>query len=231
MRQPKPKRFRCPVCGNKFTPNRSDAVTCSHACRQKAYRQRQNPPTRAAPKRSAKPAQTKKTRSGKGTRGGAGRNQGRKKVLTYEQMFLVGATCEELWQQLKEQKTLEKYRNQPHVKDIRQERAPLRDAPRPSEGNDVLAYARRVAARRQERALISQTTIDDVAQGIDEIVEGRGRFTSIPPKRPKGKREQIKREAIRWCHRTYGIVVSPRRIQACWEEYRKWERNQQGGDQ
>ena len=30
----------CPVCGETFTAERSDAVTCSSACRQKAYRRR-----------------------------------------------------------------------------------------------------------------------------------------------------------------------------------------------
>ena len=30
----------CPVCGEAFTAERSDAVTCSPACRQKAYRRR-----------------------------------------------------------------------------------------------------------------------------------------------------------------------------------------------
>lgn len=29
----------CKTCGNTFTPKRSDAVYCSNACRQKAYRQ------------------------------------------------------------------------------------------------------------------------------------------------------------------------------------------------
>jgi len=40
---PKPKRPGCIVCGKKFTPTRSDAVTCSSACRQRAYRLRKNP--------------------------------------------------------------------------------------------------------------------------------------------------------------------------------------------
>jgi len=39
----KPKRFRCTVCGKRFAPNRNDAVTCSNACRQRAYRWRKNP--------------------------------------------------------------------------------------------------------------------------------------------------------------------------------------------
>jgi hypothetical protein len=32
----------CAVCGQPFTPPRSDAKTCSNACRQKAYRDRQD---------------------------------------------------------------------------------------------------------------------------------------------------------------------------------------------
>jgi hypothetical protein len=30
----------CPVCGQEFVPRRADAITCSPACRQKAYRRR-----------------------------------------------------------------------------------------------------------------------------------------------------------------------------------------------
>ena len=30
----------CPVCRNPFVPRRSDAITCSSKCRQKAYRDR-----------------------------------------------------------------------------------------------------------------------------------------------------------------------------------------------
>ena len=52
------------------------------------------PAHRTAPKPSAKPEQTKKTSSSKDPRGGAGRKQGRKKVLVFEEMILVGATCE-----------------------------------------------------------------------------------------------------------------------------------------
>src|SRR5262245_27537436 len=40
----KPKRLSCSVCGKTFTPARSDALTCSNACRQRAYRLRKNPP-------------------------------------------------------------------------------------------------------------------------------------------------------------------------------------------
>jgi predicted nucleic acid-binding Zn ribbon protein len=31
---------QCTVCGRTFEPRQSNAVTCSSACRQKAYRQR-----------------------------------------------------------------------------------------------------------------------------------------------------------------------------------------------
>jgi hypothetical protein len=51
------------------------------------------------------------------------------------------------------------------------------------------------------------------------------RLVNIPIKPPKGKREQVKRAVIRLARRTYGLDFSPRRIQASWEEYRKWERN------
>jgi hypothetical protein len=43
-RHPRPKTVRalipCSVCGRNFAPKRSDAKTCSPACRQKAYRDR-----------------------------------------------------------------------------------------------------------------------------------------------------------------------------------------------
>jgi hypothetical protein len=211
---PEPKRLRCPVCDKKFTPRRSDAITCSPACRQKAYRRRQNPPTRAAPKQPTKPEQTKRTSSSKDPRGGAGRKQGRKKVLAFDQMILVGAACEELWHQLMKRKALAEYRNQPHVKDIRQKQARTDLIPRPLRG------------RRDSRA-----SIREVSEDIDEILYARRaaghatpsfkRVWSIPLKRPKGKRELIRREVIRWYRRTHGTVISPRRIQACWEEYRR----------
>jgi hypothetical protein len=191
---PEPKRLRCPVCDKKFTPRRSDAITCSPACRQKAYRRRQNPPTRTAPKPSAKPEQAKKTSSSKDPRGGAGRKQCRKKVLAYKEMILVGATCEERWRQLMERKALAEYRNQTHVKDI----------------NDI-------------RKDIRETGASVVSEDIDRILDRarRDRVSRIPLKRPKGKRELVKREVIRWYRRTRGVVLSPRRVQACWEEYRR----------
>jgi hypothetical protein len=193
---PEPKRLRCPVCDKKFTPRRSDAITCSPACRQRAYRRRQNPPARAAPKPPAKPEQTKKTSSSKERRGGAGRKQGRKKVLAYEEMILVGATCVGRWRQLMERKALAEYRNQTHVRDIRQEQALARHG---------------------------RASLRDVSEGIDDILDyaGRARLSTIPLKHPKGKRELVKRVVIRWYRRTHGIVLSPRRVQDCWEEYRR----------
>jgi hypothetical protein len=38
--QPKPEPRPCVGCGEGFVPSRSDAVYCSNACRQRAYRQR-----------------------------------------------------------------------------------------------------------------------------------------------------------------------------------------------
>jgi hypothetical protein len=189
-----PKRLRCPVCHKRFTPSRSDAVTCSPACRQKAYRRRQKPPTCAAAKRPTKPKQTKRTRSCKGTRGGAGRGQGRKQVLTYMQKFLVGATCEELWQQLEEQKARAEHRNQPHVKRIREEQA------------QIIRF-------RRYSPIIRETIREVFSEDFDEILDdarrdaGRPtpkfkRLVPLSTKRPYGKREQVEREAIRWVRRT-----------------------------
>jgi hypothetical protein len=45
---------------------------------------------------------------------------------------------------------------------------------------------------------------------------------NIPLKRPYGKREWVKRVVIDWHRRTWGIVVSPRRIQDSWEGYRRF---------
>lgn len=39
-RQVLPTARACEMCGASFTPKRSDARTCSNACRQRAYRQR-----------------------------------------------------------------------------------------------------------------------------------------------------------------------------------------------
>ena len=38
---PESRTRSCAVCGEQFTPPRAHAKTCSNACRQKAYRQRQ----------------------------------------------------------------------------------------------------------------------------------------------------------------------------------------------
>lgn len=39
-RQARKRKRTCPICGEEFTPLRSDAKTCSSTCRQKSYRQR-----------------------------------------------------------------------------------------------------------------------------------------------------------------------------------------------
>jgi predicted nucleic acid-binding Zn ribbon protein len=39
-KQREPHVVTCEVCGQEFTPKRSDARTCSPACRQRAYRKR-----------------------------------------------------------------------------------------------------------------------------------------------------------------------------------------------
>jgi hypothetical protein len=36
------QQVSCAMCGNPFLPKRADAMTCSRACRQRAYRQRQH---------------------------------------------------------------------------------------------------------------------------------------------------------------------------------------------
>jgi hypothetical protein len=38
----KPIERLCQTCGQPFVPKRADALTCSPACRQRAYRQRQH---------------------------------------------------------------------------------------------------------------------------------------------------------------------------------------------
>jgi predicted nucleic acid-binding Zn ribbon protein len=46
QRRPVPKR-PCVICGELFTPKRSDAIYCSDACKQRGYRRKQT--QRAAP--------------------------------------------------------------------------------------------------------------------------------------------------------------------------------------
>jgi hypothetical protein len=112
-------------------------------------------------------------------------------------MIDIGSTCEDLWRRFRERKAWAEYRNQPHVKDI-----------------------------RQERALIHKIPIGDISQGIDDILyhAARGRFESIPRTRPKGKRGWVKRVVARWARRARHIAISPRRVEDCWKEYRKFER-------
>jgi hypothetical protein len=109
----------------------------------------------------------------------------------------IGSTCEKLWRRLSERKAEAKHRNQQYVKNI-----------------------------RKERALIHKIPIEDISQGIDDILDGagRGRFVSKPLKRPKGKREWVKRVVARLAWRAKRIVISPRRVEDCWKEYRSFER-------
>lgn len=37
----RPYEYECRVCGGNFAATRQDARHCSHACRQRAYRERQ----------------------------------------------------------------------------------------------------------------------------------------------------------------------------------------------
>jgi hypothetical protein len=48
---------------------------------------------------------------------------------------------------------------------------------------------------------------------------------SFPLKRPKGKRDWVKRVVARWARR-HRIAISPRRAETCWKEYRSFEREQ-----
>jgi hypothetical protein len=109
----------------------------------------------------------------------------------------IGWACDELWLRISQRKAEAKHRNQQYVKDI-----------------------------RQEQALIHEIPIEDIAQGIDDILDGagRGRFVSKPLKRPKGKRERVKRVVARFARRAHRVAISPRRAEECWKEYRKFVR-------
>jgi len=190
-------------------------------------------------KQRTKSEQTKKARSGKGTRGGAGRGQGRKKVLTYMEMILLGGACEDLWRRLMERKAWAEYRNQPHVKDIHQERialsgALLRDVPHSGElhvsADGLISWSERPLFRRSSSTI--KATIRQVSVGINDILyharRAAGqptpkfkRLVTIPLERPKGERDRVRRVVVRWARCAHRIVVSPRRVADCWEQYRK----------
>jgi hypothetical protein len=166
-----------------------------------------------------KPEQTKTIRSGKGRHGGAGRGQGRKKILTvlgYMDAIDVGSTCEDLWRRLSERKARTEFREQQHVKRIRQEQA-------------------LIISFRRSSPEIREPIREFVSEEIDEILDDARhdagvptpkfkRLVNIPLKRPKGKREWVKRVVARLARRAYRIAISPRRVEDRWKEYRKSER-------
>jgi hypothetical protein len=146
-------------------------------------------------------------------------------------MYLLGMACEDLWLRLKERKAWAEYRNQPHVKDIHQERVALSDAlPRDvplsaelhvSTEGLIISWPERRLFRRSGRTIGEK--IEEVSVGINDILDhaGRGRLASIPLKRPKGERDRVRRIVIRWARCAHHIVVSSRRVADCWEQYRK----------
>jgi hypothetical protein len=132
------------------------------------------------------------------------------------EMIAIGSTCEELWQRFSKRKAWAEYRNQPHVKNIRQEQA-------------LLMPFRRSSPTIRET--IREFVSEEIGEILDDARHDAGvptpkfkRLVSIPLRRPKGKRDWVKRVVARWARRAHRIAVSPRRVEDCWKEYRKFVR-------
>ena len=133
---------------------------------------------------------------------GAAMMAGRKQVLSLRQRIVVGAECERLWRKLAEESAWARYENQPETIALRTEQRA-----------DLIP----VGLRRR-----SQESLAEIKADIEDALDGRGRFVSIPIKRPKGRRALVIKKAIGWCRRKYRIDITARRAEACWKEYRQF---------
>lgn len=128
---------------------------------------------------------------------------GRRQVLSLLQRIAVGGECERLWRALAEKSAVDRYENQPETIALRIEQR----------RTDLIP----VRLRRR-----SQESLADIRADIEDVLDGRSRFVSIPVKRPKGLRADVIRKAIGWCRRKYRIDITSRRAEACWKEYRRF---------
>jgi hypothetical protein len=129
------------------------------------------------------------------------RLMGRKPVLTFQQMAAVGGECERIWRDRAEQAAMKEYDRRPYLQDVRKLQSELTAVP---------------PAARRER--VWRDTMKANSADISEIL----REASPEPvrvKRPYGARREVLDEASAWCASTYGITITRRRAQDCWDKF------------
>ena len=179
----------------------------------------------------------------KDRRGGARPGAGRKRVLTEDQMIIIGGKCEQLWKAAAKRRAIERHeakiddlpalqtlhlsaKNIAHgtgsrrigrIKAVSNERFEAFDA----DGCSLGLYPTRLDARKA----IKRAAVDPITHDIDvEMEEHGGRYQSLPLKRPWGQSKRIKDEVRAWWLKERGWVVSARRVRASWVYSRQIER-------
>jgi len=126
---------------------------------------------------------------------------GRKPVLTFQQMVAVGGECERIWQHRAEQAAIKEYEARAYLQDVRKLQDQLIAAP--------------VASRRER---VWKDTLKFNSADISEMLR-EANPDPIRVKRPYGARGEVLDEAIKWCASTYGITITRRRAQDCWDKF------------
>src|SRR5262249_31975220 len=179
----------------------------------------------------------------KDRRGGARPGAGRKRVLTEDQMIIIGGKCEQLWKAAAKRRAIERHeakiddlpalqtlhlsakniahgtrsRRTGRIKAVSNERFEAFDA----DGCSLHLYPTRLDAHKA----INRAAVDPTSHDTDvEMEEHGGRYQSLPLNRPKNHREHIIDEVVAWALKKYGWVVLPRRVKDCWAYFRRIER-------
>jgi hypothetical protein len=136
-------------------------------------------------------------------RGGARAGAGRKTVLSLHQCLWIGSLCDKFQADLSERLARARHEKQPSVKATRVAQQKVREKRLTSKDDIRSAWIEAYAGL--ETADLRKPAIG---------------FVSIPL--PRGKtREQICKMVSDYCLSTTGLMrVTPRRVDACWKEYR-----------
>ena len=126
---------------------------------------------------------------------------GRRPTLTPQQMMAIGGECERIWRARADRDALAEYETRPYLQDVRPLQAELKSVPIPSRGERIW------------RDTVRATSAD-----ISEILR-EAKPEPIRVKRPYAARSLVLDEAIKWCTSKYGIAITHRRAQDCWDTF------------
>jgi hypothetical protein len=116
-------------------------------------------------------------------------------------MVAVGGECERIWQRRAEQAAIREYESRPYLQDVRKLQDELIAAP--------------VASRRER---IWRDTLKVNSADISEILR-EAKPSPVRVKRPYSARREVLDEATKWCASAYGITITCRRAQDCWDKF------------